>query len=244
VHDFDSLEHVDYEQRVLLFCDILGWARFIEEKQSEACYRDKISELLDEVWRLAKKAQEIKSRGVGIDFDLTVGHFSDTFALSCANSSESASSLARHAAHMSNKFLGAGFLCRGAIVAGPLIHEGPVIFGPALVQAHRMESEVAIYPRILVAHEVVEKTKDSGHLRRDADGLYSVDSFGVIWQRTNADVAWNKANLTQASEHIVRELHKHKPDGKEHSKWLYAARRFNDFVQLHLELGVSQIHDV
>jgi hypothetical protein len=238
-----SIEYVDYKQRVLLFCDVLGWASFIEDTQHESYYRDNISLLLDEVWRHTEITQQIKSAGQTIDFDLTIGHFSDTIVYSCTCSPTSISLLVRHAAHITNKFLEKSFLCRGAIVTGPLIHQGPVIFGPALVQAHRMESEVAVYPRILVAREVVSQIKDSGALRHDPDGHSAVDTFGITWRRTNEDVDWNRANLTPISEHIARELRKHKPNDKVHSKWLYIARAFNSFVTLHPELKLSQIGD-
>jgi hypothetical protein len=238
-----SLEHVDYGQRVLLFCDILGWAKFIEEKQNESYYRDNISLLLDEVWRNTERIQEIKREGKGLDFDLTVGHFSDTIVYSCVNSREATSLIVGSAAHMSNRFLVMGFVCRGAIVVGPLIHHGAVIFGPALVRAYEMEAKIAINPRILVAPEVTSQINNPSLLRHDPDGHWVVDTFAITWRQTNGNIHWNRANLMPISQHITRELRTHETGGKVHSKWLYATRRFNDFVTLHPELNLSPISE-
>ncbi len=234
-------EHIDYGHRVLLFCDVLGWAKFIEERQHEDYYRDRIIDVFGEIWHLAETIDEIKNQGTQIDFDLTIGHFSDGFVLSCLYSHEAVSLLARHAAYVSNEILKYGFLCRGAIVGGSLFHDGQLVFGPALVKAERMEREVAVYPRILVEWDLVGEIAEGAQLRCDSDGLHSVDIFGSIWRQTEADVVYNKADLAEVRKFISNALQKYKPDPKEHTKWSYAAKRFNDFVAIHPELGLLHI---
>ncbi len=240
----DLPDHIDYEQRVLLYCDILGWKKFVVNKQHESRWRDKIPELLHDVWRLSAQAQDIERRGRQIDFDIRVGHFSDTMVFSTASSPEAHSLLIGHAAHLANKFLAEGFLCRGAIVVGALFHRNDKIFGPALVRAYEMESEIAKRPRILVAEDLARDVQSGDMLVRDTDGCYSVEVFQLVWQQTNGNVTWNKANLTPISAHISRKLAEHRGNPPVHSKWQYAARQFNRFVALHPELNLAQLQEV
>ena len=55
---------------------------------------------------------------------------------------------------LGSRFLEEGMLTRGGVVLGLAHHSGSVVFGPAVIEAYRLESEVAKYPRILVADEV------------------------------------------------------------------------------------------
>jgi hypothetical protein len=47
-------------------------------------------------------------------------------------------------------------LVRGAVVLGKIYHEEGIIFGPALIEAHRLEKH-AVYPRIVATVEVIER---------------------------------------------------------------------------------------
>jgi hypothetical protein len=47
-----------------------------------------------------------------------------------------------------------GFLVRGAIVREKISHEDQTVFGEALIEAYRLESEVVRFPRVMIAGEV------------------------------------------------------------------------------------------
>lgn len=49
-----------------------------------------------------------------------------------------------------------GFFIRGGIYSGNVFHNQSMVFGPAMIEAYRIESKVAEYPRILVPRELVE----------------------------------------------------------------------------------------
>ena len=80
------------------------------------------------------------------------------------------------------RLLTEGILTRGAVVQGPAYHNGRVLFGPGIVDAYRLEHEVAKYPRILVSESVRESVweyhKDLWErelLKRDVDGCWFVN---------------------------------------------------------------------
>lgn len=83
-----------------------------------------------------------------------------------------------------------GFLTRGGVSIGKLIHNSEYIFGPALVEAYETESKKANFPRIIVNKDVIKNgldfrkninsEKDENEsimniLSMDDDGLYYID---------------------------------------------------------------------
>src|ERR1700756_3728702 len=67
-----------------------------------------------------------------------------------------------------------GFLIRGGIALGGLYHSSDIVFGEALIDAYRLESKVAVYPRILISPTVLRRPGfcyvDSRLFREDQDG--------------------------------------------------------------------------
>lgn len=75
-----------------------------------------------------------------------------------------------------------GLLVRGGIAVGPLDHETDgVVVGQAMVDAYRLESEVAHYPRIVVSRDVYSAVKNpQGMLLRDHDGIVHFNYFDAL----------------------------------------------------------------
>lgn len=86
-----------------------------------------------------------------------------------------------------------GTFIRGGLTIGDIFIDGATVFGPAMVRAYSLESEFAIYPRIvidplvfdafradpLLRNEIHDLAKEGAYLReivrRDSAGLYFVD---------------------------------------------------------------------
>jgi hypothetical protein len=49
-------------------------------------------------------------------------------------------------------------LLRGGIAVGKLYHDGDVVYGPALVKVHELESEIAVFPRIIMIPSDFERS--------------------------------------------------------------------------------------
>jgi hypothetical protein len=89
-----------------------------------------------------------------------------------------------------------GYFCRGAVVKGPLHHTDRVIFGSGLVDAHKIESEVADVPRIIVRRDVVDdiaclsKKQEflrnfKGQIRRSEDGPFIINFLAPVSRHRN-----------------------------------------------------------
>lgn len=78
-----------------------------------------------------------------------------------------------------------GMMCRGAISHGHVCHNENVLFGPALIEAYDLESNVANFPRIIISDDVYKKldAASSSFFRQDFDGIWYLDYF---YQVSNA----------------------------------------------------------
>src|SRR5438105_1445070 len=65
-----------------------------------------------------------------------------------------------------------GMLVRGGVTIGKLYHSGGVVFGEALVDAYRLESRVAIYPRIAVSSRIYSHLPNRERIAQDTDGIW------------------------------------------------------------------------
>jgi len=74
-----------------------------------------------------------------------------------------------------------GILLRGAISLGALYDNDDFVFGPALVNSYELEERTAVFPRIVIASDLVEATtKETAQVwpslvRRGEDAAYFVD---------------------------------------------------------------------
>ena len=76
-----------------------------------------------------------------------------------------------------------GILLRGGITHGSFYKDDIMVWGTALVKSHELESKTAIYPRIVVDPDTIERIGDPFSeentklfkLKKDSDGKYFVD---------------------------------------------------------------------
>jgi hypothetical protein len=181
----DSFE---YQERVLAFVDVLGFAQLVERSKADQNIRAKVAKLI-EINRLFE-------RFVSSFLDFAEAtFFSDSFVLSMQPPDVRALFVIREIGYLCRYLLWQGFLCRGAITTGYLYHRGRFIVGPALVSAYRLEQSVAVYPRLILDSETLlhwqnEFREGSPHshfesmVKRDRDGQYFLDIFSSEWTTT------------------------------------------------------------
>lgn len=185
-----------YEQRVVAFIDILGFKSIIEKtiEKNDIENMARIASVINafkdirEIWNL--DSGELKHY---VKSSKRVTIFSDSIVVSCeANDEEEIMYTLLEIKWLVMTMLNHGLLCRGAITRGKLVHTNEYIFGPALIEAHLLESKAALYPRIILDRGVIdaeefEKNKISNAgvrwkniqflLEQDSDGMYYIDYF-------------------------------------------------------------------
>ena len=165
-----------YQERILGYFDILGWSDLVAESASRP-------ELLSELESaLTGHGLEIRPPDLLLQFT----QFSDHVCISTLASQERALTVVQVTlGSMVQRLLKLGYLSRGALVVGPLLHRGNTILGPALAEAHEIESQVARYPRIVFSERACEVAGSVSpplktFLRRDVDGLSFMDMLGLV----------------------------------------------------------------
>jgi hypothetical protein len=181
---------MNYEDRVVCFLDILGFgghiACSIQQDGSDA--NEKIRELSD-VFANIREILEIDRPAVRRDKEVT--QFSDSIVISFPAYTESGVFFAlQDILWVQISLAQKGYLCRGGVTRGRLIHTPTVLFGPAMVEAYTLESKSALYPRVILDAEIIntgvaahalhhlpihEEQSILSLLKRDLDGMYYIN---------------------------------------------------------------------
>lgn len=174
-----------YEERLLAFIDLLGFADLIKESEANPATIVKIARALRTAQRMAEGFVEATSNRVTYKVaGCSQQMFSDTIVLSCPCESS----------HALNYMVGwvtyfqlimwseRAVFIRGSIVHGDLYDKTRLIFGPALLEAYCLERTVADWPRILVSNRVLRVLSDeerksafNEYLQKEDDGPAYID---------------------------------------------------------------------
>ncbi len=189
---------MNYENRIVAFIDILGFSALLDETvgKNGIDNEKRIDEVIRAygmirgIWDLDKR---VGGQLVSTSSSKRVTIFSDTIVVTFrAEEPSEVFYTLLEIKWLIMRLLDHRILCRGAVSLGKLIHTDEYIFGPALVEAHLLESKAALYPRVILDRSVVETGatfKDSGHsrqeerkyveslLEKDSDGMYYIDYF-------------------------------------------------------------------
>lgn len=190
-----------YAQRYFAFVDILGFSDLIRQSENGKVEVGVVHQLLEIVHK--------PDQGDGfvvLGSDFRSQSISDAVAISTA-SNENGLLHALHALkELSLRMLEKGYFVRGALVHGGLFHEKQTVFGPALLEAYRLESSVARFPRIMINRDVIDRVQMSGrkqefsaYIDQAADGPYAVNLFHGI---TDAEHPTRQTRLLPVLEEI------------------------------------------
>lgn len=140
-------EPVKYERRGVLFCDILGWRDQITRAGDDA---EKIGRLRRMLLRPIQTLRQGKEFGHNFRFST----FSDNIVISCPPDIEEVGHMVFNTASFVSASVKNGFLIRGGVTIGDVVHDDHVVFGPAPNRAYELESKHANVPRIIVDTDV------------------------------------------------------------------------------------------
>lgn len=92
-----------------------------------------------------------------VEFGKQVTTFSDSIVISYSTSTPGGGfHILMDLIYICIDLLANGILVRGGVTVGQLIHDKQKCFGPAMIEAYKMESEKAINPRIIIDKNVLK----------------------------------------------------------------------------------------
>lgn len=260
-----------YEDRYVLFIDILGFTELIRQSTREdAPPHGSVSAIFQALnWRfqgLEDGAIDEFLPALGLerpDEDLLKVHtFSDFVVASCPATEVGLMTILFIAFDISREWLSMKYLSRGGIARGKVLHRtgdaaAPMVFGPAFVKAYELESQVADLPRIVLEQSVRKeceqllgrRDKLSDFVRqvtrRCDDGPRCIDVFAHLRKNglTLARDHMNEAGQFRETIHHHLEEAADTPNWFRKSRWL--AQRFNESVKntryAHLQVDITDV---
>jgi hypothetical protein len=151
-----------YEDRLVAFLDILAWREKVKESERDETLIPKLGGILfatkliadmrtDQTRRMLKTATDPKDVEPSIYGDVQFAQFSDSIIISTSANNSGIFQLLFEILNLNRSlFYSNEFLLRGGITFGPMFHQGPIAFGPALTDAYDLERKDAIHPRIIL----------------------------------------------------------------------------------------------
>jgi hypothetical protein len=152
----------EYQERLVFFADFLGFKEHIDLTLIEPDHISRVSKALKMLGEIGELYEGFESK--------RVSQFSDSLVVSFEITEESAvfwlvDAIATQIVILAEH----GFLVRGGVTVGKLFHTGQQVFGPALVAAHKLESENAVVPRVLVDKSVFSAARKAKSKQHSAD---------------------------------------------------------------------------
>ncbi|WP_062767722.1 hypothetical protein [Sphingopyxis terrae] len=239
-----------YEQRLILFLDFLAFKEVVAETERDATALERLVAALDEVGQTVEP---------GLSKSERVTQFSDSLVLSYKVEETSAvfwmiDAIARTVVLLADR----GYLLRGAVTVGKLLHDKRHIVGPAMVKAYELESRTACFPRVIVDREVLRMARTyrqpqhSGpqeeryvrsFLDEDKDGWLFIDYL-----------SWDKVVEAMGCEHdaypdylgrmarLIRKGLKH-ADPRVARKYLWLRKRYLKAMKPYRDLPANKVND-
>lgn len=227
-----------FDDRVVLFLDILGFKKHVEETVDKE--NNDLPERIATLHRaLSKMGETALNYGIGDKRQVT--QFSDSIVISF-NIVDKALVVDTFKVCLKIwvELLMDRIICRGALSSGKLIHTDQILFGPALLDAYETESEAAMYPRIIMdrslyrygrayneGDKIVFPEHLSDFISLDHDGKYYLNFLHGARHIIN-----DKENLKQyfetLREVIIYGSRYQKPSLK--VKYGYLKYKYNDFL--------------
>jgi hypothetical protein len=179
---------ISYEQRLVIFIDILGFKNLItQSKEDETVLKNILralqtfNEFRDFNTDLKEFSEEFSDSTI-IDDSREITNFSDSIVISFKiEGIKTLEFVINRLLNIMVDLLEYNVILRGGIAIGDMIHTEDIVFGPAFIDAYSLENEVASFPRIIFSKEIVKKYNiySLGGIKEDDDEYYYLDYFNL-----------------------------------------------------------------
>jgi len=168
-----DLQRIDvaYERRVVAFYDVLGWRSHIKRAGRDSVEVSRLRRLILKTARTARA-----DRGL----DLRVSTFSDNVVITQKPGPVTPQLLMQLAIWQLGAAIN-GFLFRGGVTVGDVVHEDEAVFGPGMNRAYYLESKCAVFPRIMLDPLTSQEFGEFGSLCSTEDSVTFLDPFRLAF---------------------------------------------------------------
>jgi hypothetical protein len=156
-----------YKRRVVVFYDFLGWQSHIDEAGLAPANLGRLRRMI---------LRHSRMLGVKTDLEIRSSTFSDNVVITQAPGDKTQMLMQ----HLVNVQLGSalvGFLVRGGITVGNVVHDDESVFGPGLNRAYQLEKVDAKFPRIVLDPLVKKEFENIGNIAVIENGVRFLDPF-------------------------------------------------------------------
>ena len=217
----------------IAYLDILGSQEYLKSAKSEE-YLNKIKALYDDVL-ISIKLLDIQKYNIKINTKI----FSDNIVIAIKKDVFNTITedmkillLANVASYFQMLGFKYDFLVRGTITLGDFYLDNDLVCGKGLVDAYKIESEIAVYPRIIVnnlgINDFIQCNNLKRYLKKDFDGACYLDTFSNYFDIVNGDTHIHEIKVIQQT--MTNKINQ-ASDYKIQMKNFWLANKFNEFCQ-------------
>jgi hypothetical protein len=179
---------IELKSYIVAFIDLLGFSSMVAHDCETPNGEQKFIESLYECHLETKHLKKDHP-------DLQLIQFSDSVVFSIPYSKKNYGSLIKMIAEYQYNLLGKGILCRGGVSYGKHFSTEDFLFSHGMIDAYRLESQVAVTPRVVVSKELldlvnpnIDNTTPKLPITKESDGLFFINYLSMggseeIWSR-------------------------------------------------------------
>ncbi|HHT97255.1 MAG TPA: hypothetical protein GXZ90_05110 [Clostridiales bacterium] len=203
---------MDYEDRLIIYIDVLGFSDFVNYTTISKVNQKLKIEQINKFLTMISEFFDDKNSSLRLSKTKEVTSFSDLIIVSIKL--DEIDNLDLEIMDVFYLLLNAtfkGFLLRGSIVYGKIIHTKNVVFGSGLIEAYSREKKLAKYPRIIIDKAIVKDLKElslnnpvsslDDIIKYDVDGLLYIDMFKEM--RNHSDNFWQYTQILKSLTGIL-----------------------------------------
>lgn len=200
----------ELKQYYVAFLDILGFTNMVESDLG-----NESSTFLTKLFRCHQGASIIFSD----DPSCSITQFSDSVMVAKPYDANDFIDFTRMVAEFQRLLLDEEVICRGGIAVNKHFSNGTFTFSAGLIDAYKLESRSARFPRVVVSPDLIElvfpdKTATPSTLIKEDDGLFFVDYLGLTSKTKSTTL---RKKVTSVVESL---LENSDPSIKEKGRWL------------------------
>lgn len=254
-------ESLRYESRIVAFLDILGWAQAIGTSAASVERTQKLGIAMQGLNAHVEMTSRLREHGgsEGWPGDPMMTHFSDSLLISFSADRYAKNYLEMVLSSVIQGLFLNGFVVRGAVSCGPLIHRESLSYGPALITAYRLEQDKALFPRIILDLPLAkawgqgERIQDrNGSLigyrkiwRQDRDGWFFFDylsyPYDMLVTERNEPRPIFRAMMAKWRELIIQRLAEYRECSSVRKKYVWMAHYFDQICSENLREDIKKI---